>query len=353
MAAPAFIAVETATGGNVDSIAISSAGALAAVEEGDLLVAMVSYGDIVGSPGRPAGWFRITDAVIAEDVELQGELLFRYAPAVMPDEFVFTSPSTGAMAVVLAAYRGVDAIFPVDAQDETAETVGGLTHDAPSIVTVDPDEPVRLLSAFFFWLDPGATTQPAGQTKRADIAVAATGGGTDRDVGLLLSDESFASPGATGVRQAVSTGSGLANALNVALMAVSGDLTAFDAELGGEQGRILADGVTAPDGSYVLCLGSDLAQQFADMEVGDFIEFKQSGDFDTANVVKVTVRSRAPAVMPAGLGWKFSLRIGGAERVSQILNLDDDDIRDREFGANVSQLAGNQELAFRLELVNV
>ncbi len=353
MAAPTFIGVESASGGNVDEIAIPTSGGLASVVEGDLLLAMVAFGDVAGSPGPPAGWFRVTKKVIAEDIELQGELLFRFAPATMPTEFVFPAADTGAMTVSILAYRDVDVIRTIDSQAETQEVATGVTHDAPSITTVDPDEPVRLLSAFFFWGDPGVTTEPGGQTKRADVAVTATGGGTDRDVGIMLADESFASPGATGVRQAGSANAVKANNLSVALMTVSGDLTAFDAELGGEAGRIVPAGWTAPDGSYAFVLGTDFDEQFADLEVGDFAEVKQTADFETTKILRVTVRTRAPASMPAGLAWKFSIRVDGGERVSQLLNLDDDALRDREFGVNVSQLSGDHELAFRLELVNV
>jgi hypothetical protein len=52
------------------------------------------------------------------------------------------------------------------------------------------------------------------------------------------------------------------------------------------------------------------------------------------------------------VGWRASLRIDGTERVGQLLV--PGRTRDRvDLAANVSKLAGDHELAFRLELVAV
>ena len=59
-----------------------------------------------------------------------------------------------------------------------------------------------------------------------------------------------------------------------------------------------------------------------------------------------------PAAVPAGVGWRASLRIDGGERASSLLV--PGRVRDRvDLAANVSKLTGDHELAFRLEVVAV
>ena len=129
-------------------------------------------------------------------------------------------------------------------------------------------------------------------------------------------------------------------------------LRAWNRELGTTQGRIAPQGVAPAEGAYAFVLGRDLAGLAQKLAVGDHVEVRQVADFGEATLVRLRARLRPPASMPAGVAWKASLRIDGAERASALLV--PGRARDRmDLGANVSKLVGNHELAFRLELVAV
>ncbi len=129
-------------------------------------------------------------------------------------------------------------------------------------------------------------------------------------------------------------------------------LRAWNRELGTTQGRIAPHGVAPAEGAYAFVLGRDLAGLVQKLAVGDHVEMRQTADFGDNKLVRLRARLRPPATMPAGVAWKVSLRIDGAERVSTLLL--PGRARDRmDLGANVSRLTGNHELAFRLELVAV
>ena len=129
-------------------------------------------------------------------------------------------------------------------------------------------------------------------------------------------------------------------------------LTAWNRELGMTQGRIAPAAFTPPEGTFAFVLGRDLPGLMQKLEVGDFVEVKQTADFGDANLVRLRARLRPPATVPAGVAWKASLRIDGGERASQLLV--PGRTRDRvDLAANVSKLAGDHELGFRLELVAV
>jgi len=129
-------------------------------------------------------------------------------------------------------------------------------------------------------------------------------------------------------------------------------LTAWNRELGTTQGRVQPQGFVPPQGTFAFVLGRDLAGLMQKLEVGDHVEVKQTADFGDANLVRLRARMRPAASVPAGVAWKASLRIDGAERAGQLLV--PGRTRDRvDIAANVSKLAGDHELAFRLELVAV
>jgi hypothetical protein len=112
------------------------------------------------------------------------------------------------------------------------------------------------------------------------------------------------------------------------------------------------EGFVPPQGEFAFVLGRDLPGLKQKLQVGDFVEVKQSADFGDAKLVRFRARLRPPASVPAGVAWKASLRIDGAERVSQLLA--PGRTRDRvDLAANVSKLAGDHELSFRLGLVAV
>ena len=129
-------------------------------------------------------------------------------------------------------------------------------------------------------------------------------------------------------------------------------LTAWNRELGTTQGRIAPATFTPPEGTFAFVLGRDLPGLAQKLEVGDFVEVKQTADFGDATIVRFRARMRPPASVPAGAGWRASIRIDGAEYASALLQ--PGRARDRsDLAANVSKLSGNHELAFRLAVVAV
>lgn len=129
-------------------------------------------------------------------------------------------------------------------------------------------------------------------------------------------------------------------------------LTAWNREFGTTQGRIAPVGFTPPEGAFGFVLGHDVPGLTQKLQVGDYVEVKQTADFGDAKLVRARARLRPPASVPSGFAWKSSLRIDGVERASALLM--PGRTRDRlDLAANVSKLAGNHELAFRLELVAV
>lgn len=373
MATPSFIAAEVASVSDDATLTVSMTGALSAVPEGSLLVAVVVMGDTtLGSAGIPADangdplWVRPTNGLIVESGPiLEGELLIRkHAGPDEPEEHTFGIEqdvgsglaNEATIAAAIIAIADADLERPVRAVSETVNGASLNNHVAPDVSpSLAGGEGGLLLALHFLWFANTQADVDGAMTERADVSIASTGG--DRDVALLVGEETLAGPGATGTRTG-NTPNEAGTSNSVALVIGSNDanelgLTGFNLGLGVDQGRIEPDNYTPPEGDFVFVLGSDIAGQFLDFEVGDYVEAKQTADFDTTTIARVTVRTRAPETMPAGLGWKFSLRIDGSERASEILEPDDDFVRDREFAANVSQLSGDHELSVRLELVNV
>lgn len=129
-------------------------------------------------------------------------------------------------------------------------------------------------------------------------------------------------------------------------------LTAWNRELGTTQGRIAPAAFTPPEGTFAFVLGRDLPALAQKLNVGDFVEVKQTADFGDTAIVRFRARMRPPATVPAGVAWKASILIDGGERASTLLV--PGRTRDRiDLAANVSKLLGNHELAFRLAVVVV
>ncbi len=129
-------------------------------------------------------------------------------------------------------------------------------------------------------------------------------------------------------------------------------LTAWNRELGTTQGRVDPEGFTPPQGEFAFVLGRDLPGLLQTLEVGDFVEVKQTASFGDSKLLRLRARMRPPASVPPGVAWKASLRIDGGERASALLV--PGRTRDRvDLAANVSKLVGDHELGFRLELVAV
>ncbi len=70
----------------------------------------------------------------------------------------------------------------------------------------------------------------------------------------------------------------------------------WDMLFGRQQGRI-EPSVAPPDGDHAFCLGVDggVAEHLTELAVGDYIELKQSGDFDVENYIHVPIQIRGPA----------------------------------------------------------
>lgn len=129
-------------------------------------------------------------------------------------------------------------------------------------------------------------------------------------------------------------------------------LTAWNRELGTTQGRIAPAAFTPPEGMFAFVLGRELPGLAQTLNTGDFVEVKQTADFGDAKIVRFRARMRPPASVPAGFGWRVSIRIDGAEHAGALLV--PGRTRDRvDLAANVSKLSGDHELAFRLALVAV
>lgn len=129
-------------------------------------------------------------------------------------------------------------------------------------------------------------------------------------------------------------------------------LTAWNRELGTTQGRIAPAAFTPPEGTFAFVLGRDLPALTQKLNVGDFVEVKQTADFGDTAIVRFRARMRPPTNVPVGVAWKASIRIDGGERASTLLV--PGRTRDRiDLAANVSKLLGNHELAFRLAVVVV
>ena len=127
-------------------------------------------------------------------------------------------------------------------------------------------------------------------------------------------------------------------------------LNAWTRELGATQGRLIPVNADAVDGDWVFVLGRDLAGLEQDLNIGDFVQVEQTADFDTTEIVSVTLRMRSSASLPSPREWKVQLLIDGGERVARTLR-DSEDV-DQKLAANVSQLApGDHTLTIRLGLI--
>lgn len=68
----------------------------------------------------------------------------------------------------------------------------------------------------------------------------------------------------------------------------------WDMLFGRQQGRILPEGVTAPDGDYVFCLGLDgeTSTHLQELAIGDYFEVKQTADFDNETYISFPIQIR-------------------------------------------------------------
>lgn len=85
----------------------------------------------------------------------------------------------------------------------------------------------------------------------------------------------------------------------------------LSSQLGVTQGRIAPTGWNVPDGTYVLCLGSDLPGVFEEVADGQGIQVEQTADIGTASTdpnsfIRFRARIRGPESMPGDWVWYFS-----------------------------------------------
>ena len=123
-------------------------------------------------------------------------------------------------------------------------------------------------------------------------------------------------------------------------------LTAFNSRLGRSQGRI-------PSGDgFVFVLGDVESGRLHELAAGDYAEFAQVADLTDEDFVRVQLRLHVPASTPPGFVWIASIRVDGDENARVTCRPG----RERvvtDLAANVSKLAGDHEVAVRLELEEV
>ncbi len=90
-------------------------------------------------------------------------------------------------------------------------------------------------------------------------------------------------------------------------------LSAFELFPGEQQGRIVPKGWTAPDGSFVLCLGADTPGRTGIFLNDDLVQWSVTGLLFTAPaIVRMRARVRAPASMPTGMVWVLGFQGDGS-----------------------------------------
>lgn len=128
-------------------------------------------------------------------------------------------------------------------------------------------------------------------------------------------------------------------------------MNAFTRAFGVEQGRIQPKGWSPPpEGDYAMVLGYDLAGRFEDLDIGDFIEARQTATFQpTTRILQATVYVRAPLVIPASVAWELSIWIDSIERVRRRIRAGHS--HQLNLSANVSKLSGALPVWLRLGVV--
>lgn len=128
--------------------------------------------------------------------------------------------------------------------------------------------------------------------------------------------------------------------------------TSWTRDFGLTQGRIAPTEITAPEGSYVFCLGAS-DHRVEDLYANDFIKVEQDADFNATGAMRCKIRVRAPSVMPTGLKWEWAVAVDGDEAIVREIT------RDRDYNDVVLPLAdwvlnngGSGAISFTLRLVD-
>lgn len=125
-------------------------------------------------------------------------------------------------------------------------------------------------------------------------------------------------------------------------------LSPFTRELGLSQGRVQPSGWVAPEGEYVVVLGSDLPGRRVRLADGDHVRVTQTSDAGGAKLLRARLRTRPPTTAPpSGVSWVGRLTVDGVV----VLELPITQARDyADVVANVSALGGAFPVELRLEV---
>jgi hypothetical protein len=113
-------------------------------------------------------------------------------------------------------------------------------------------------------------------------------------------------------------------------------------------GRIQPTGWTAPDGSWVMLLGSEYPDVEEDVIIGDFVGFSQMVDF--TNITSVNFGMKFRNTTSTAIGFEVRVLVSGAELLS--VKIPAGETRDyTRRTINVHHLTGDRDLEVRLEAV--
>lgn len=125
------------------------------------------------------------------------------------------------------------------------------------------------------------------------------------------------------------------------------ELTAFNSRLGLSQGRIKDH-----DGDHVFVLGDNSPGYYYRLESGDRVEIVQETKLDDIDLIRTQMSLWVPEDLPANLGWEASIIVDGVPRAHATCPPGRKrDITD--LAANVSKLAGSQQVGVRLQLIGI
>ena len=229
LAAVTLVGASTLGGGNGTSFTVSRPAGIAV---GDVLLAVVAAkeGGSARTISAPAGWTSVvlTDAGSGE---FRQEVFWKAVAAGDPASDTFTTSSSGRVAIVMLAYRGVDNVSPIAAQ-------GGQANASSSSVTapsISPAAANTTLVGFF-----GTSNGNAGFTAPGTMALEASDGSSagPNGVAIAAADEALAAAGATGARTATASSSAVNIGQLVALRPVRSFLV--EAQGGGNIGSQVA-----------------------------------------------------------------------------------------------------------------
>ena len=125
-------------------------------------------------------------------------------------------------------------------------------------------------------------------------------------------------------------------------------LTAFTSRLGLGQGRLKTS--KAGMGEYAFVLGDVETGHYFQLAPGDYSAVTQAVDVTGISLVRVLLRLKVPASIPADLAWEASVTVDGAKK-ARMTAVPGRERLMTDLAANVSKLTGVHLVGVRLELV--